>query len=90
MIKDNRVRRCIVRESEKVRSLLVERFKKLGLTNKAVVEHARANGIMFNEASLCRYTKTGNVRNSLTTESIMFLCDEYGIVLTLNVKRKGK
>lgn len=90
MTKDNEVRRCIVRESEKVRELLVDRFRKLGITNKAVVENARSKGIMFNEASLCRYTKTGNIKNSLTTESIMFLCDEYGIELTLKVKRRGK
>ena len=90
MAQDNKIRRCIVRESDQIRSMLVGRFNLLGLTNKQVVDSARKKGVMFNEASFCRYVKTGNVKNSLTTDSIMFLCEEYGIDLSLKVKRRSK
>lgn len=90
MAQNNKVRRCIVRESEAIRLMLVGRFNLLGLTNKQVVDSARSKGVMFNEASFCRYVKTGNVKNSLTTDSIMFLCEEYGVDLSISVKRRSK
>ncbi len=89
-IKSNMGRRCIIRNSNQVRELLVKEFNRLGLSNKSIVDRARSEGEKFNESSFSRFTKSGNVRNSLTTEQIMYLCDVYGIELTLTAKMKKK
>jgi len=79
--------RCLVRESEKIRELLNNRFNRLKLTSRAITIDARINKRGINEASLSRYRKHGNIQGSLPTEEIMWLCDRYSIRLTLTAKK---
>ena len=75
--------RCLVRESEKIQELLNMRFYRLKLTGRQITNDARKNGRGFNEGSLSRYRKHGNIKGSLSTEDIIWLCEKYSIKLTL-------
>lgn len=82
--------RCLIRESLKIRTLLNERFSKLELSSRDITYDARNSGREFTEANLCRYRKHGNIKGSLKTADIIWLCERYGIELTLKVKKNGR
>lgn len=80
--------RCLVRESKKIRTLLNKRFNELELTGKQIYLDAKNNGRKFNEQTLSRYRKHGNVVNTLSASDIIWLCDKYSIKLTLKADKK--
>lgn len=82
-----KLHRCIIRESEKVRKLLNKEFDKRELSSRLITNDARKEGRSFTEQTLCRFRKHGNVKGSLATDDIMYLCDKFGIELTLKVKK---
>lgn len=79
--------RCIVKESTKVRELLNNRFERLSLSGRAITQDARESGRKFTEQALSRYRKHGNVKGSLQTEDVLWLCDKYSIKLTLKAQK---
>lgn len=89
MIKLYHVKRCIVKESLTIKSLLMERFKELELSSKQVSLLAIDKKQYISESALCRYLKGGNVKGTLSQENILFLCDEYKIDLQLIVRKKS-
>lgn len=83
------IHRCIVKDNDKVRETLNNRFKKLLLTNRAITSDANQKGRKFNEASLSRYRNHGNIPGAILTDDVIWLCDRYNIKLKLIVT-KGK
>jgi hypothetical protein len=81
----DRIKRCILKESVLIRELLTKRWKSVGIEHQEVVSDARKNGIFITEANLSRYLRSGNIRSTLTTDQIMWLCDKWGIILELKV-----
>lgn len=82
-----KLHRCIIRESEKVRNLLNKEFDKRELSSRLITSDARKSGRSFTEQTLCRFRKHGNVKGTLSTDDIMWLCDKYGIELKLSAKK---
>lgn len=82
--------KCIVKDSKKIKRLLNERFDKSELTNRKITMNAKLKGRTFTEQCLSRYRNHGNVKNTLATDDIMWLCEEYKIELTLIAKKVKK
>jgi len=81
------VKRCIVKDSKAIRSLLEDRFLELELTGKAIVDDAISHGYnKIKPETLSRYRKTGNTIGSLTQQDIAWLCYRYGIEFNLVVE----
>lgn len=80
--------RCLVKESLAIRTLLNKRFDKLKLSSRAITNDARDKGRGFTEQSLSRYRKHGNVKGSIQTDDVMWLCDKYNIKLKLTAVSK--
>ena len=78
-IKEQKVKRCIVKESKDIRSLLEKRFKELSLTGREIVADANKRGQNIGTPALCRYRKSGNIKGTLSQEDIIWLCYRYGI-----------
>ena len=76
--------RCILRESNDLREALIKKWE--GKVHSEIVREANASGITFNDASLSLYINKGNVKNSLTTEHLVQLCELYKIQLKLKIK----
>lgn len=86
-IKSYHVKRCIVKDSKAIRSLLEDRFVELELTGKAIVDDAVKHGYnKLKQETLSRYRKTGNTIGSLTQQDIAWLCYRYGIEFNLVVE----
>ena len=76
-------KRSIVKDSERIRKLLKERFDDQRLRAKDIVVDANEKGLNINESSLSRYLNHGNTRSSISEEAIIWLCFRYGIQITL-------
>lgn len=75
----------IVKQSSRIRELLTERVKVLGLSHTQIAEEAQKFGMKnINHSSLSRYFNNIPV-NALSEESIIFLCWRYGIQVMLMV-----
>lgn len=79
---------CIIKDTDKVRESLNKRFKRLELSSRAITKDARINGRSFTEQSLSRYRNHGNIKGSIQTEDVIWLCEKYSIKLKLNVTSK--
>lgn len=80
-------KQCMVKQSSTILKELRKRlFDELGLSQAQIVAEAeRFNQVNIKAGTLSRYFK-GVTENSLTQESIIFLCTRFGIIITLNVK----
>jgi len=79
--------RCIVKESEKLRTLINKEISKNFVTGREIVTHAKKRGLKFNEQSLSRYRKHGNVTGALSTSDVIWICDLLKINLILTPKK---
>lgn len=77
--------KSLVKDSSNVRETLLKRWEEMKLNPGQILLDARLKGMKFNFAQLSRYMHHGNVQNSLTEESIIWLCVRYGINLKLLV-----
>lgn len=75
--------RCILRESEDLRSTLQKKWK--DKTQGQIIREAAKQGIVITRSSLSRYINYGNVVNSLTTEHLVRLSELYGVKLKLKI-----
>lgn len=83
-IKPNIVRRCIVKDSKDIRTLLEERFTELELSSTEIIADAHKRGyVALQKSPLSRYRNSGNVKGTLTQEDIIWLCFRYGISVNL-------
>lgn len=82
------IRKDIIRSSSRIRQLLIDRFKELGLKAIDVIADAKEKGLILNEAGYSRYfsndLKNGNV---LTQYQILWLCVRYNVIIDINVSR---
>lgn len=79
-IKPYIVRKCIIKDSFEIRSLLEQRFTELELSSVDIVEDAHK----FKQTSICkanlsRYRNSGNTKGTLSQEDIIWLCTRYGV-----------
>ncbi len=80
------IRKSIVKESKRIREVLMQRFDELKLIPRVIVADARKRGMGFTEASLSRYLKHGNeIKGTLSEENIIWLTIRYGIEVKLYV-----
>lgn len=79
------IRKCIVKESSRIRKLLKQRFDELKYTNADVVKDARSRGLLITSASLGRFMKDGNARSTISQEDVVWLCFRYAIEIQLLV-----
>lgn len=79
--------KSLVKDSSNIRNTLLKRWEELKLTPGQILLDARLKGMKFNFAQLSKYMNHGNVQNSLTEESIIWLCIRYGISIKLLVGR---
>lgn len=83
-IKPYIVRKCIVKDSFEIRSLLEQRFTELELSSVDIIEDAhKLKQTSIAKANLCRYRNSGNIKGTLSQEDIIWLCDRYGIKVDL-------
>lgn len=81
-------KRSIIKDSSTIREQLKKRLTDLGLSNVQVaIEAERFNQSNVKNETLSRYFN-GNSNNSLTEESIIYLCCRYGIPIKLVVGRQ--
>lgn len=80
--------KCIIKDTDKVRTLLNERFERLKLSSRSITKDARDNGRKFTEQSLSRYRNHGNVEGAIQTEDVMWLCEKYSIRLKLKASKQ--
>lgn len=80
--------RDIIRSSNKIKNLLLVRFKELDLTHKGVIKDAKLRGINLHPAGFSRYfSDTFNDKNMLTQFQILWLMIRYGISISFNIKK---
>ncbi|MCC7514515.1 MAG: hypothetical protein IT212_07465 [Bacteroidia bacterium] len=78
-------KKSIVKQSSTIKKLLKERFEKLELSyTKVAAEAKRFGQSNVKVETLSRYFNDVSI-NSLTEESIIFLCYRYGIQIALMV-----
>lgn len=78
-------KKSIIKDSERIRKILKERFDDLALTARSIVEDANEKGLKINESSISRYLNHGNTKSSISEEAIIWLCFRWGIQITLLV-----
>ncbi len=80
-------KQSIVKQSSTIRKELKKRlFDELGLSRSQIVAEAnRFNQNNIKDGTLSRYLN-GETSNSLTEESIIFLCARFGIITTLKIQ----
>jgi hypothetical protein len=79
------VRNCIVKNSTRIRKLLIERLSELNKSNSDVVKDARSRGREITNSSFGRFINHGNVKSTLSQEDVVWLCFRYGIEIQLMV-----
>jgi hypothetical protein len=80
--------RSLIRQDKKLRTLLIERFEELGLSQKQVVEDAENHDQSIPSSNLNRYLKNneaGEGRSSLTESQIIWLCQRYCINIEITI-----
>jgi len=77
--------RSIIKDSDTIRRSLLKRWEELQKVPNDILLDARNRGMKFTFANLSKYMNHGNVKNSLTEESIVWLCIRYGIPIKLLV-----
>lgn len=82
--------RCLIRESEAIRTAINLRMLKYKISAKEIVEKGRICNRTFSESQLSRYRKHGNIKGTLPAYDIIWLCKEFNIDLKINVKKKKK
>ena len=78
----------LIRKDSRIRTLLSERFKELGITQKEVIEDAGWFDFIILPSNLNRYLKNnekGEGRNTLTEPQILWLCNRYCINVSIVV-----
>lgn len=79
-------KKSIVKQSSTIRKELEKRFKELGLSYTQITAEAnRFEQKNISVPTLSRYFD-GKSKNSLTEESIIFLCYRYGILVAMRVE----
>lgn len=77
--------RSVIKDSLTIRRMLMKRWEELHKLPNDVLLDATNKGMKFTFAQLSKYMNHGNVKNSLTEESIVWLCIRYGISIKLLV-----
>lgn len=75
----------MIRNHIVIRGKLEERFRRLGLTNRDVVNDAGRLGYKITESAISKYFRHGDSPGSLTEKDIIFLCCRWDIELDLQV-----
>ena len=79
------IKRSLIKDSNRIRTLLSNRFDELETTKAKVTKDARARGMRFTVQSLSKYLNHGNIASTLSEENIIWLCIRYGIDINLFV-----
>jgi hypothetical protein len=78
-------KRSIIKQLPIIRRELGKRFEELGLSYTQITKEAQKfEQTNINVSTLSRYFD-GQSKNSLTEESIIYLCHRYGIIIKINV-----
>ncbi len=83
-----RLMKDLLKENSEIRSLLEEKFQELGLTNQAIANEGRKAGHKLNKSVICNYRLHGNVKGTISHESLLWLCEKYGIDIKISAERK--
>ena len=81
---------CLIKSNLDIKQLLFDRITEMGLTYSEVVQDAREkHGRKFTLAMLSRYFSTddGQLSCQLTQPDVVWMCDRYGIDVTIMVKK---
>jgi len=87
MITQN-MNKCLIRDSLEIRTALNKRLRQFDITGREIVELAKENGYKFTEQQLSRYRKHGNVKGSLQSGDILWICNAFKIELKLKVTNR--
>ena len=84
----------VIKNSKKIRKLLFERFNEQHMLYSDIVADAERHGVNIDKPRLSRYFKmdrysnfVGDVRSSLSEDTILWLCDRWGIDVSFEVKK---
>ncbi len=77
------IKRSIIKDSNRIRTLLKDRLAELDIKPSQVIEDAKERKMPFTAASLSKYLNHGNIASTLSEENIVWLCLRYGIPINL-------
>lgn len=77
----------MIKSNDSVKRSILKRIADLGLTNSAIIKDAATLGREIGAAQLSRYlsSASGQTPNSLTQETIVWICTRYCIPITVAI-----